>query len=425
MKSFWMGHRMLGDVIGFCAAAHLYSAKIGRPVKVWFDPTRIDACHYFDGVIWTPLERLPGAIDCGGTPTPDEWPQMNGVKRFYRYMDPTLTPPKSFDVHFNRPRRAANGAARDNLIGLITHSNTQGDIDDETLDAMLAEARRHYPHHRIASFGCRDNARLPPGVEDQRAAAGDIRQIIEFVERLDLLIAPHAGPCFIAAGWKVPTWVHRSREPHWDYALHYDTYQVSRWWARKPPDPFDIFERIYQSGGWNGVGSGPGSLPQANQQYIALLQHLIQGTPGIRSILDIGCGDWQIMRHVDLRGKRYLGVDVAPSVIEANRQSFAREGIEFRVLNACREEFPAADLILLKDVLPHLPIAQVQTLLSRIAGRCRWALLVNDHTEQNGAQDIRLGEWRPINVLRPPYDFPGATLAIWNGKHIALGAFPQ
>jgi hypothetical protein len=67
----------------------------------------------------------------------------------------------------------------------------------------------------------------------------------------------------------------------------------------------------------------------------------------------------------------------------------------------------------------------VQTLLRRIAGRCRWLLVVNDFTDRNTDQDIRLGEWRPLNVLQPPYDFPGATLAVWNGKHIVLSAFPK
>lgn len=227
MNGFWMGHFMLGDVFGFCAAAHLYSDKIGQPVKVWFEPARREAVQYFDGVQWVPREEIPHAIDAGIDPAPHEWPRMNGVKRFYRFMDLTLTPTKSFDVHFNRPRRRR----RERAIGLITHSHTQGDVDDQTLDQMIREARRLHPGHSLVSFGQRDNWNLPAGVVDRRGMS--LHEMVEFIEDLDLLITPQSGPCFIAAGWRVPMWVHRSREPFWDYVLNYDGYKVERWWDRR------------------------------------------------------------------------------------------------------------------------------------------------------------------------------------------------
>lgn len=217
MNGFWMGHRMLGDVLGFCAAAHLYAGKIGQSVKVWFDPTRIDACEYFDGVIWVPRDEIPAAIDCGADPTIEEWPSLNGVKRFYRFMDPTMRPCSSFDVHFSKVREAVAGPRSEKLIGLITHSNTQGEIDKESLSEMLKEARRLFPNHRIGCLGNMDNTNVPPGVEDWRQAKGDVKWIIDYVAKLDLLITPQSGPCFIAAGWRVPMWVYRSRESFWDW----------------------------------------------------------------------------------------------------------------------------------------------------------------------------------------------------------------
>jgi hypothetical protein len=226
MNGFWMGHFMLGDVFGFCAAAHLYSAKIGQPVKVWFEPARREATNYFDGVQWVPREEIPNAIDAGIDPAPEEWPNMNGVKRFYRFMDPSLTPTKSFDIHFNRARRQPT----DRTIGLITHSHTQGDIDERTLDQMIHEARRLYPEHCIVSFGLQDNGKILPGIVDRRGLS--LHEMVEFIEGLDLLISPQSGPCFIAGGWRVPIWVYRSREAYWDCVLNYDQYKIERWWDR-------------------------------------------------------------------------------------------------------------------------------------------------------------------------------------------------
>jgi FkbM family methyltransferase len=227
MSGFFIGHRMLGDVLGFCAAAHLYSVKTGKTVKVWFDPGRKKAVEYFDGVEW--VEKTPDMIDCGGDPSLAEWPSMNGVKRFYRFMDPSLSPGKSFDVHFNRVRRKTP----DKLIGLVTHSVTQGDIDPVTLGEQIALARRLYPQHRIVLIGGKDNTLVPEGVEDLRQGKADIKWIIEMVESLDLLITPQSGPCFIAAGWRVPMWVYRSKESFWDNVLNYEEYKVERWWERQ------------------------------------------------------------------------------------------------------------------------------------------------------------------------------------------------
>ncbi|GEM_PF-3560176 len=425
MGGFWIGHEMLGDVMGFCAAAHLYSVKIGKPVKVWFDPRRVDACQYFEGVVWVPKAEIPDAVDCGGDPTPDEWPSMNGVKRFYRFMDASLQPTKSFDVHFNRPRSKETGPKAAKLIGLITHGNTLGDIDSVTLTEMLEEARRVYPKHRIVCFGNLDNAYLPPDVEDYRQSECDISWIIEFVAKLDLLIMPHSGPCFIAAGWRVPMWVCRSNESFWDWALNFQTYQVERWWDRKVKSPFAVFDRIYRQGGWNGVGSGPGSAPEVNREFIELLNQLIQHTPGIQTILDIGCGDWQIMRHVDLTNKHYLGVDVVASVIETNTRLFGAHHVKFQVLNPCDEKIPHVDLIIMNCVAQHLPNAFVKSMLDRISTHCRWALIGNDWIAINGQGDIMMGAWHPINILLPPFNLNGVTIANWNGKHITLSKFPD
>ncbi|HUY90073.1 MAG TPA: tetratricopeptide repeat protein [Pirellulales bacterium] len=190
-------------------------------------------------------------------------------------------------------------------------------------------------------------------------------------------------------------------------------------------DPFAVFDRIYRKGGWNGKGSGLGSSPDASKGYLALVNRLINQTPDIRSILDIGCGDWQIMREVDLSRKQYLGVDVAASVVDANVREFGKENIHFQVLNPYTDEIPDTDLVIMKDVAQHLPTACVQRILGRIATRCRYALIANDFTEHNLAPDIPIGGWRPVNVLAPPYNLPGATLGVWNGKHVTLSTFAR
>lgn len=228
---YWMGHQMLGDVIGFVAAAHLYSVKIQTPVKIHFQPLRREIIEYFDGVQFIDshiFEKTKYRIDCGIDPTISLWPTMNGVKRFYRFMDHTLTSPKSFDIHFNRHKQSGNHS----LIGLITHSNTQGDIPRHKVDLILKEAEKLYPNHKIIAIGNMDNKYIPDGIEDHRTNSHSIHPIINIIQQLDLLIAPQTGPCFIAAGFNIPMWIYKSKYAYHDYVLNYDTYKVTRWFER-------------------------------------------------------------------------------------------------------------------------------------------------------------------------------------------------
>jgi len=119
------------------------------------------------------------------------------------------------------------------LIGLITHSNTQGDIPNHIVDEMVAQAHEQYPDHTIIAIGNKDNTYIPKGVEDWRPTKGDIKWIVEMIRSLDLLITPQSGPCFIAAGFRIPMWVYRSKEEYWDCVLNYDEYKVEKWWERK------------------------------------------------------------------------------------------------------------------------------------------------------------------------------------------------
>jgi hypothetical protein len=407
---YWIGHQLLGDVIGFVAAAHLMYVKTGNRQKVWFQESRKGILDYFDGVDWVPRESIPKAIDCGGNPTQDEWPNMNGVKRFYKWMDMSLTNPKSFDIHFNRERKP------EPLIGLITHANTQGDIPNHVVDEMVAEARKKYPKHRIVAIGNMDNKYIPSGVEDMRQEKGDIKWIVENVRKLDLLITPQTGPCFIAAGFRIPMWVYRSKEKFWDNVLNYDEYKVERWWERVDKKQENVFDEIYKGGGWNGQGSGPGSLPENNKEYIWLLHKIIEYTPNIDTIVDLGCGDFQLMNEVP-HTKKYIGVDTSSTIIDINKKKYPQ--IDFRCVDIVNDELPNGDLVIIKDVLQHLSNSNINKILNKIK-KYKWCVITNDYASENVLYDIEPGQWRPLNILLDPYKVDGITLYGYNGKHVVL-----
>ncbi len=58
-------------------------------------------------------------------------------------------------------------------------------------------------------------------------------------------------------------------------------------------------------------------------EYRAFVQQFMSRN-SVRSVVDLGCGEWQFSRLIDWTGVRYLGVDVVPAVIEKNRPRFRR-----------------------------------------------------------------------------------------------------
>jgi SAM-dependent methyltransferase len=165
----------------------------------------------------------------------------------------------------------------------------------------------------------------------------------------------------------------------------------------------DAFTRAYKDGQWHN-GSGSGSSPGNTRAYRAYLQSYLKDRR-IRSVLDIGCGDWQFSRLIDWTGIDYAGVDVVPELVTANTLRFGGPSVMFAVADALGlGRLPAADLIVCKDLLQHWPDAAVRELGRRLAGRR--ALLTYDLAAPGGHADTGAGGYRPLDLTAAPFRWP-------------------
>lgn len=171
------------------------------------------------------------------------------------------------------------------------------------------------------------------------------------------------------------------------------------------------FETIYDRSMWGG-GSGAGSDLPNNILYVAYVQHLI-GRFSVRSIIDLGCGDWRFSRFIDFAKCQYHGVDIVTSVILENQKRYTKNNISFAVEDITEFDFPACDLLLCKDVLQHLSNKNVSTILHRIK-TARVALLTNDYHPANN--DVENGSTRPLDISQPPFNFPATPRLFFHGK---------
>jgi SAM-dependent methyltransferase len=171
-----------------------------------------------------------------------------------------------------------------------------------------------------------------------------------------------------------------------------------------------IFNGIYREGSWGrdaaGKGvSGSGSTLDITHEYRSYLEEFIK-THGVTSVVDAGCGDWNFSSAIDWGGASYLGVDVASDVIDAVRRKHETGKIRFQVGDVT-DELPAADLLISKDVLQHLPNALVQKFIKNNLkkGTYKWVLLTNDRG--SGNVDTVPGGYRAIDLAAPPFDVNG------------------
>jgi SAM-dependent methyltransferase len=193
---------------------------------------------------------------------------------------------------------------------------------------------------------------------------------------------------------------------------------LRRWLTLKrravPPSPEQIrgaFTYIYENDLW-GRGSGIGSFPEYSQPYVVMLQRFLRDHE-IRSVVDLGCGDWEFSRLIDWDGVDYLGLDIVESLIEANRKAFAANSIAFDVTTV-GEPLPPADLVVCKDVLQHLPNAVVADYLAEFRQRFKHALVTNDvYPSVEINPECPLGGSRPIRPDLEPFSQECALVLEW------------
>ena len=130
----------------------------------------------------------------------------------------------------------------------------------------------------------------------------------------------------------------------------------------------EIFSEIYEKSYWGGSGSplsGTGSTPTAAAVYRTLVKEVISGKK-IKTVLDLGHGDWEIWSDYQFENVQYLGIDVAAALSEVLTKKFNQKNITFRYGNMVTEDLPEAELCITKDVLQHLPIEDVIRVLTKL-----------------------------------------------------------
>jgi 2-polyprenyl-3-methyl-5-hydroxy-6-metoxy-1,4-benzoquinol methylase len=182
----------------------------------------------------------------------------------------------------------------------------------------------------------------------------------------------------------------------------------------------EVFSKIYKEDLW-GDGSGAGSKIENVTEYVVVLQEYIN-KPEVKTVIDLGCGDWQFSKFLDLSSVSYLGVDVVESVVESNNNLYSSSNVKFLNHDITTYNISKVDLIICKDVLQHLCNKDVYTIVKKIAEFSKFSLITNDFmpTEVFN-KDIKNGSYRPLDLRLNPFYLDTRTVLEyekpgWNPK---------
>lgn len=202
--------------------------------------------------------------------------------------------------------------------------------------------------------------------------------------------------------------------------------------SRQAHRPDRLFDAAFELNAWQGIESrsGRGSdLDNTEAIRRALPPLLVQ--LGVRSLLDIPCGDFHWMQHTPLPLERYIGADRVSALIARNRQLHAAPTRAFILCDVTRDPLPRCDLVLCRDLLVHLSYADIRRALRNIHhSGSQWLLTTQFNDPARVNTDIVTGDWRALNLCRPPFSLPPPRLLVdecytgedgqWRDKQLGL-----
>jgi SAM-dependent methyltransferase len=186
----------------------------------------------------------------------------------------------------------------------------------------------------------------------------------------------------------------------------------------------EVFTRIYMNNEWGGKRgefySGSGSSEFHAAKYAEAVRGFIRGN-GVRTVVDLGCGDFVVGRQLAMPGVRYIGVDVVEELVSHNQREYGNADTSFQFLDIIEDELPDGDLCLLRQVLQHLSNAQIGKVLAKVR-RYPFALITEHYPGPSVAvvpnkdkphgSDTRIYDGSAVYLDRPPFSLEGLELVL-------------
>jgi 2-polyprenyl-3-methyl-5-hydroxy-6-metoxy-1,4-benzoquinol methylase len=184
------------------------------------------------------------------------------------------------------------------------------------------------------------------------------------------------------------------------------------------------FTKIYLEKKWRSdeTVSGPNSMVDNAQTALEGIRECINRTDiGIKSILDIGCGDFIWMCNIIMRSNiNYLGTDIVSELIADNKLKYP--DVNFKEMDVCIDLIPNGfDLIILRDVFIHLSLEDIGRALNNLKITNFKYLMSTTYTAETVNREMpkKRQMYHPLNLSLPPFNF-GKPVKLFNNEKMFL-----
>ncbi len=187
--------------------------------------------------------------------------------------------------------------------------------------------------------------------------------------------------------------------------------------TKKPWSTKKAMEQVYDMSLWGSNNSkyysGTGShQPELVNPYIVAVTSFLNSFKNPLVVCDLGCGDFNIGKHLVKHTKKYVALDIVTDLIDHHKTNFKEEQLEFHCLDIAVDKLPPGDCAILRQVLQHLSNAEVMQIVNKLTD-FKYVILTEHVPEGNftpnkdiiSGQGIRLKKQSGINLLEPPFNF--------------------
>ena len=186
---------------------------------------------------------------------------------------------------------------------------------------------------------------------------------------------------------------------------------------KKPWPTKAAMEQVYQLKLWGAAnsdfysGEGSHNLEMVTP-YLKAVTSFLNSFKKPLSVVDLGCGDFNVGIALVKETHKYIAVDIVPALIERNKEKFKEENLEFCCLDIAAANLPFGDCVIVRQVLQHLSNAEVKAVVGKLSDYKY--IILTEHLPNGdfipnkdilSGQGIRLKKQSGINLLLAPFHF--------------------
>jgi hypothetical protein len=186
--------------------------------------------------------------------------------------------------------------------------------------------------------------------------------------------------------------------------------------TKKPWPAKDVMNQIYEMNLWGGnqfdFYSGIGSHDaKIIDPYLKVIIAFLESYNRSLIVCDLGCGDFNIGKHLTKYSKKYIAIDVVENLTKRNKNLYKDHNLEFYCLDIINDKLPSGDCIILRQVLQHLSNKDIEKVIKKIT--VYKYIILTEHIPLGNfvsnkdiisGQGIRLKQNSGVNILDAPFN---------------------